>query len=93
MKISKKLREQAADLCAVAASYGRPQSVAAVASEMFGITHTEAQRGIVARVAIHAWNAASNEAARHGREIVDANAIRDDYAEAEAMLRTGEFPR
>ena len=92
MKVSAKIREEAARLCSIAACYGEPITVTYAVASLYGITHDAARRKLVARVAVRAWDAAHRAFIRGGRDATDAAAIRDDYAEAEALLRTGWKP-
>lgn len=86
--ISNSVREEAAQLCSMMACFGEPISVTRATSLLHGIPDTEAVRTLVARVAVRAWDAAH----RTSNRPTDAESIRDDYAEAEALLRCGWTP-
>lgn len=88
MKISKRIREEAAMLCAIAASWPTSSvSVSHVSNLLYGDP-----RGGIAWLAVRAWDAAHTAYVRAGRNETDSNAMRDDYAEAECLLRTGWSP-
>ncbi len=88
-RISKRVREEAALICAIAASRGEPISITSVASLIHGIDVVAAVRKKTAKLAVKAWAVAHEgfDAGSYGFE-----AIRDEYAEAEALLRTGWTP-
>jgi hypothetical protein len=78
------VREEAAVLCSIAACWPTSVSVSRVSDRLYGEPYCD-----VAWLAVRAWDAAHTAFVRAGREATDSNAIRDDYAEAEALLRTG----
>lgn len=88
MRISKKVREEAARICSVCANNGEPVSVTRAVATVYGVDERLAVNSPVARVAVRAWA----EAAGGFRRGYDCDALRDQYAEAEAMLRTGWTP-
>ncbi len=92
MKISKKTREQAAIICAACACSSEPISVTSAVAARYGVDVPDAVRMPVALVAVRAWAHANDN---HGHRLSEAfgrSELRDDYAEAEALLRTGWSP-
>lgn len=80
MKISKKVREEAAVICAIAASNSDlHDAYGVVQRELGGRRHNSAER-----LAINAWSKVFSAAADVSAPLVDA--------EAEALLRTGWCP-
>lgn len=86
-RISKRVREEAALICAIAANRGEPISVSSTASMLYGVDSVQAARRSSAKLAVEAWAFAAQMGGRY-----DADQLRDDYAEAEALLRTGWEP-
>jgi len=74
-------------MCAIAASWPTSVSISRLGDYLYGEPY-----GDVAWLAVRAWDAAHTAFARAGREATDSNAMRDDYAEAECLLRTGWEP-
>ncbi len=89
---SKRTREQAADVCAMCASYGEAISVARLVGLLWDIDESDARTTIAARLAVLAWDAAARKRIRTTNSGTNAETLRDDYAEAEALLRTGWSP-
>ena len=79
MKITKRVRDEAALICAVAASNGKPISISHVVEQL--------DRSIddAAHLAVKAWDEAHVVYRCEG-------GVALEYAEAEAMLRTGWEP-
>ncbi len=88
VRISEKVREEAARLCSACACHSNPISVTDMTSALYGVPRTVAVRKLVARVAVRAWSAAHIKLRNDPSEI-DDETTREDYAEAEALLRTG----
>ena len=92
MRISKKVREEAARLCSMCACRGQSISVTTAASYLLGVSYEEAVRTPVARVAVRAWDAAHRSLNQGVDRPTDESALCEDYAEAEALLRCGWSP-
>ncbi len=91
-RISKRVREEAARVCAACANRGEPISVTDAVAAIYGITRTEAVRTRVAKAAVEAWAWAHHNGERRPFPF-DVDSLRDDYAEAEALIRTGWSPK
>jgi O-acetyl-ADP-ribose deacetylase (regulator of RNase III) len=87
MMISKRLREEAAVLCSMSACSAECVSIRTMCERVYGV-----DINAVARLAVRAWDAANRSFTLNGRGVLDAATMRDDYAEAEALLRTGWTP-
>ncbi len=92
MCVSKRVREEAAQLCSACACHGVAISIAEAAAALFGIHETSVAHWLPARVAVRAWSAANRSLALAADRPYDALTLRDEYAEAEALLRTGWSP-
>ena len=86
-RISKRVREEAAMLCAIAASWPMAISIRDVTEHLHGVASNRA-----AWLAVRAWSEANRSFVRAGRNACDSASMRDDYAEAESLLRCGWSP-
>lgn len=86
---TKSERAMAAELCSLCASYGSPISITRMMEMLYGLSVDETVTVRFAKLAVRAWDAANRKATRPHH---DADSLRDDYAEAESMLREGWQP-
>lgn len=91
-KVSPRIRERAAILCSAAASYGNAIGITGITSLMLSVDHTTAVKLRIAKLAVRAWDAANRRLDDGGRRVYTDESMRADYAEAEALLRTGWSP-
>lgn len=88
--MTRRAREQAALLLSACASYGEAISVARMAEALFGLEPNDGYMHPVARLAVKCWGGARVKLdAVNGPRMFTDDSIRDDYAEAECLLRTG----
>ena len=87
MKISRKVREEAALICAIAASSPQAISVRDVSAQLCGDEVTDASW-----TAVRAWGKANAGHIIAGLDTTTLDGLHDVYAEAEALLRCGWSP-